>query len=125
MWEMLVLLKNEILSWFAGSGGPQFAGPVGIAQISEEVAEAGWRPLVIFAALLSLNLAIINLLPLPALDGGRIVFVALEWARGGKRVPPEREGLVHAVGFAVLIGVIVVITFFDVSRIIAGNSITN
>ncbi|MCY4624746.1 MAG: M50 family metallopeptidase [Chloroflexi bacterium] len=125
MWEMLVLLKNEILSWFAGSGGPQFAGPVGIAQISDEVAEAGWRPLVIFAALLSLNLAIINLLPLPALDGGRIVFVALEWARGGKRVPPEREGLVHAVGFAVLIGVIVIITFFDVSRIIAGNSIAN
>lgn len=125
MWEMLVLLKNEVLSWFAGAGGPQFAGPVGIAQVSEEVAEAGWRPLVIFAALLSLNLGIINLLPLPALDGGRIVFVGLEWIRGGKRVPPEREGIVHAVGFALLIGVVVVITYFDVSRIVQGNSITN
>ena len=125
MWEMLVLFKNEILSWFVGSGGPQLAGPVGIAQVSEEVAEAGWRPLVVFAALLSLNLGILNLLPLPALDGGRIVFVALEWVRGGKRVPPEREGLVHALGFAFLISVIVVITYFDLSRIIQGGSIAN
>lgn len=125
MWEMLALFKNEILSWFAGSGGPQLAGPVGIAQVSEEVAEAGWRPLIIFAALLSLNLGILNLLPLPALDGGRIVFVGLEWVRGGKRVPPEREGLVHALGFAFLIGVIVIITFYDLSRIIQGNSIAN
>ena len=125
MWEMLVLLKNEVLTWFAGTGGPQLAGPVGIAQVTKEVSEAGLRPLVIFAALLSLNLGILNLLPLPALDGGRIVFVGLEWIRGGKRVPPEREGLVHAVGFALLIGVVVVITYYDISRIIQGNSITN
>ena len=125
MWETVVLLRNEVLGWFIGSGGPQFAGPVGIAEISDEVAEAGWRPLVVFAALLSINLAIINLLPLPALDGGRIVFVALEWVRGGKRIPAHHEGLVHAVGFALLIGVIAVITYMDVSRIIQGNSITN
>lgn len=125
MWEMLVLFKNEILTWFAGSSGPQLAGPVGIAQVSDQVAEAGWRPLVVFAALLSLNLAIVNLLPLPALDGGRIVFVALEWARGGKRIPPEREGLVHAVGFALIIGAIAVITYNDVVRILSGASIAN
>ena len=125
MWETVVLLRNEVLGWFIGSGGPQLAGPVGIAEISNEVAEAGWRPLVVFAALLSINLAIINLLPLPALDGGRIVFVALEWIRGGKRIPAEREGLVHAVGFALLIGVIAVITYADVSRIVQGNSIAN
>ena len=125
MWETVSLFRNEVTSWFAGSSGPQFAGPVGIAQVSEEVAEAGWRPLLVFAALLSINLAIVNMLPLPALDGGRIVFVALEWVRGGKRIPPEREGVVHAVGFAVLIGIIAVITYFDIVRIAQGNSITN
>ena len=125
MWETVSLFRNEVTSWFAGSSGPQFAGPVGIAQVSEEVAEAGWRPLLVFAALLSINLAIVNMLPLPALDGGRIVFVALEWVRGGKRIPPEREGVVHAVGFALLIGVIAVITYFDIVRIAQGNSITN
>ena len=125
MWETVQLFRNEVTSWFAGSGGPQLAGPVGIAQVSEEVAEAGWRPLLVFAALLSINLAIVNLLPLPALDGGRIVFVALEWVRGGKRIPAEREGIVHAIGFAVLIGIIAIITFFDISRIVSGGSITN
>ena len=125
MWETVALLRNEVASWFLGSGGPQLAGPVGIAQVSEEVAEAGWRPLVAFAALLSINLAIINLLPLPALDGGRIVFVVLEWVRRGKRVSAEREGLVHALGFTLLLGAIVVITYLDINRIVQGNSIIN
>ena len=77
------------------------------------------------AALLSLNLAIINILPIPALDGGRIVFVALEWIRRGKRISPQREGLVHLVGFTLLIGSIVLISYFDIIRIIQGGSLTN
>ena len=125
MWEMLVLFRNEVAGWIIGANSPQLAGPVGIAQVTGEVAQAGWIPLVELTALLSLNLAILNILPIPALDGGRILFVAIEWVRRGKRISPEREGLVHLVGFAVLISTIVVISYFDIARIIQGNSLTN
>ena len=123
MGEILVLFRNEIFGMFIGDRNPQVAGPVGIAQISGEVARAGWVPLTELAALLSLNLAIINILPIPALDGGRVVFVLLEWVRRGKRIRPEREGLVHLVGFVVLIGFIVVVSYFDILRIIRGESL--
>ena len=123
MGEVLVLFRNEIFGMFMGNRDPQVAGPVGIAQISGEVARAGWVPLAELAALLSLNLAIINLLPIPALDGGRLVFVLLEWVRRGKRIRPEREGLVHLVGFVVLISFIVVVSYFDILRIIRGESL--
>ena len=122
-WEMGVLFRNEIASWFLDDRGPEVLGPVGIAQVTGEAVDAGWRPLVFFAALLSLNLGVVNLLPLPALDGGRIVFVLLEWVRGGRRIPPEREGVVHALGFSLLLGVIAVVTLLDVTRILQGGSV--
>ena len=75
------------------------------------------------AILLSISLAIFNILPIPALDGGRLVFVILEWLRRGKRVPPEKEGLVHLVGFAVLIGFIILISASDINNLIQGRSI--
>jgi regulator of sigma E protease len=56
------------------------------------------------------------------LDGGRIVFVALEWVRRGKRVPPEKEGLVHMIGLAVLLAGIVIITANDINRLLEGRS---
>ena len=122
MGEMLVLFRNEILSWIIGAKSPELAGPVGIAQISGEVARAGWIPLLELTALLSLNLAIINILPIPALDGGRLLFVLIEWVRRGKRISPQREALVHLMGFAVLISAIVVISYFDILRILRGES---
>ena len=72
--------------------------------------------------LLSINLAILNILPIPALDGGRLVFVVLEWIRRGKRVPPDKEGLVHLVGFVVLIGFIFLVSANDINRLIQGQS---
>jgi len=121
--ETFVLFKNEIMSWFIRGIGPQVTGPVGIAQITGEVAKAGISPLLEFAAFISINLGIINLFPLPALDGGRIVFVLLEWVRRGRRIRPEREGLIHLIGFALLIAVIVAITYQDIIRIISGESL--
>jgi regulator of sigma E protease len=56
------------------------------------------------------------------LDGGRLLFVAIEWVRRGKRVSPEREGLVHLIGFIMLIGLIVLISANDISRLIQGGS---
>ncbi len=101
-----------------------FVGFVGIYQATGEVAQrSGLNGLIDFLGLLSLNLAIVNLLPIPALDGGRLVFVLLEWLRGGKKVDPQKEGLVHLVGIMVLISFMLLITFFDVQRLLSGTSI--
>jgi len=99
-WEILILFRNEIVTWFLGAT-PQLAGPIGIAELTGEVAKAGFSALLEFTALISINLAIINLFPFPGLDGGRLVFVSLEWVRRGKRIPPQKEGLVHLIGFIV------------------------
>jgi regulator of sigma E protease len=101
---------------------------VGIGQLTGEIAvadaslDAKIITFVTLAATLSFSLAILNILPIPALDGGRIFFVLVEIARRGKRISPEREGLVHLVGFAILIGLIAVISVQDIARIIRGES---
>ena len=121
--ETFVLFKNAIISLFIGTVSLQLAGPVGIAQMTGEVARAGISPLLEFAAFLSINLAIINIFPLPALDGGRIVFVLLEWIRRGKRISPKTEGLIHGIGFVLLMAAILAITYQDIIRIISGESL--
>ena len=122
-WEILRLLQQEISSWISGTRAPQLSGPVGIAQVTGEVTQqGGLRGWLVLSILFSINLAVLNLLPIPMLDGGRLVFVGLEWVRGGKRVPPEREGLVHLIGFIVLIGFILIITYQDITRLIQGVS---
>ena len=68
------------------------------------------------AILLSANLGVMNLLPLPALDGGRLVFLAVEAVRG-KRIPPEKEGYVHLVGIALLMVLMVFVMYNDIQRI--------
>jgi regulator of sigma E protease len=104
----------------------QIAGPIGMGQITNEALEASplptWVTLTRIAIVLSLNLALLNLFPLPALDGGRLLFVAIEILRGGRRIAPEKEGLVHLVGFLVLIGFMFVVAFYDVDRILDGRS---
>ena len=121
--ETFVLFKNGIISMIIGATSVEIAGPVGIAQITGEVAQAGISPLLEFAAFLSINLAIINIFPLPALDGGRIAFVLLEWVRRGKRIAPKTEGLVHLIGFSLLIAAMLAITYQDIIRIINGESL--
>ena len=107
------------------AGVDDMAGPVGMAQIIGEVKEqaAPYGPLVVainmvnLAMLLSVNLGVINLLPLPALDGGRLVFLLVEAVRG-KPVPPEKEGMVHFAGFVLLMVLMVFVMFNDISRLI-------
>lgn len=98
------------------------AGPVGIAQIVIEAFKRGLVPVLWIAAVLSLNLAVLNILPIPALDGGRLFFILIELITR-KKVDPKYETMAHAVGLAVLLGLILLITFFDISRLIAGRSI--
>lgn len=121
--DMLALGKNEIEGWFIRGVAPPLAGPVGIAQMTGEVVKVGLPPVLEWTALISMNFAIVNLFPLPALDGGRIAFLLIEAIRRGKRVPPEKEGLVHLVGFALLILLSVIITYQDILRIVHGESL--
>jgi len=122
-WEVLILFRNEMFGWFVKGTSPQLTGPIGIAQLTGEVAKSGISSLLEFTSLISISLGIFNLFPFPGLDGGRILFVALEWIRRGKRISPKKEGLIHFVGFVMLIMLIVVITYFDVLRIVHGESI--
>ena len=107
-----------IVQMVTGQIKPQVAGPVGIVKITGEVAQSvpdlGWWPILSLTAILSLNLAIVNILPFPALDGGRIVLILVEVLRGGKRLKPEREGIINFVGMALLLTLMVVITVSDV-----------
>ena len=105
---------------------PGFAGPIGIAQITGQVVdEFGFASVFQIAGLLSVSLGILNLLPIPALDGGRLLFILIEIARGGKKLPPSVEGKTHLIGFALLLVLILIISYRDVLKILSGDSILN
>ena len=123
IWSILSFTWGGITEGVATRSNPGITGPVGIAHATGEVVEElGVSWIFRIAALLSVSLGVVNLLPIPALDGGRIVFVVLEFLRRGKRVSPEREGLIHLVGFVVIIGLIVAITYSDILKIVNGES---
>ncbi len=96
------------------------AGPIGIAQLTGTVVTFGPPAILSFVSLLSLNLAIINILPIPALDGGRLLFILFEGIFG-KKVDRRIEGYAHTVGMAILLGLILLITLHDVFRILTGQ----
>ena len=131
--DLVILTKNGITGIVIDSGNPQLSGPatvgpIGIGQLTGEISTsdadivAKITTLANLAAALSLSLAVINILPIPALDGGRIFFVLIEIVRGGRRISPEREGLVHLAGMAVLLGFIALISVQDVLRILRGET---
>lgn len=91
------------------------AGPIGIAVLTGKVVDMGLIYVIQFAALLSLNLAVINFLPIPALDGGRVVFLVLEKIRG-KAVNPRIENIIHMTGFALLMLLVILVTVNDISK---------
>lgn len=121
--ETFQLLRTEVLSWVVGRTTPQLGGPVAIVQMAGEVAQAGPGPLLAFAGFISINLAIMNILPLPGLDGGRLFFVALEAVRRGRRISPQRERLVHFFGFVFLLALLVVVSYYDLVRLASGDSL--
>lgn len=94
----------------------EVGGPVMIAKMVGEAAEVGWVYLLRLTAIISVNLGIINLVPFPALDGGRILFLGIELVRG-KPVDPEKEGIVHFIGFVLLMALIVLILYKDIVSI--------
>lgn len=92
------------------------SGPVGIYDATDQVVQTGFTNFVMWTAILSINLGIVNLLPLPALDGGRLIFVGLEGVRG-KPIDPQKEGIVHFIGFALLMLLMLVVTWNDIQRL--------
>lgn len=93
------------------------AGPIGIAGLVGDAAEFGFTSLMLFTAMISLNLAVINLLPIPALDGGRLVFVAIE-AVTRREIPPVWAARVNLFGFAFLMLLMIAVTYGDILRIL-------
>lgn len=108
--QKLVLLQFKL---------DDLGGPVRTAQVSAEFAKMGLSYLISWAATLSLYLGIFNLLPIPALDGSRLLFMGLEALRG-KPIDPNRESMVHFVGFALLMLLMVAVTYNDILRLIKG-----
>lgn len=108
--KMLVTLQ---LGW------DDLGGPVRIVEFTGEAASYGIETLISWAAILSLYLGIFNLLPFPALDGSRLVFIGIEAIRG-KPVDPNRESLVHFIGFALIMVLMVVVTYNDILRLFKG-----
>ena len=124
IWDILNLTRSGIVQGVSTGSNPGFAGPVGIAQATGEgVDRLGFAWIFQLTALLSISLGIINILPIPALDGGRLTFVLIEWVRRGKRISPQREGLVHLIGFAIVISFVVTMSYFDIVRLVSGESL--
>ncbi|MFA1820641.1 RIP metalloprotease RseP [Virgibacillus oceani] len=92
------------------------SGPVGIYDATDQVVQSGFMSFLMWTAMLSINLGIINLVPLPALDGGRLMFVGLEAIRG-KPIAQEKEGLFHIIGFAFLMLLMIIVTWNDIQRL--------
>lgn len=95
----------------------QMSGPVGVTTAIGQASSIGWKSLFLLVAFITLNLGVFNLLPLPAVDGGRLVFLLIELVRR-KPIGARYEGVVHAVGFMLLIGLMVFVTVNDVIKLI-------
>lgn len=120
----LVQLVRSLFDSSVAAPAGGVAGPIGIARgTGEIIQQQGAIGFWSWTAVLSINLFLFNLLPIPALDGSRILFALLELVRRGKRVPPEKEALVHAVGFAMLMCLMVLISFSDIINAISGRSV--
>ncbi|MDQ0350658.1 regulator of sigma E protease [Alkalibacillus filiformis] len=116
-YDITVLIINALGQLVTGQLSlDALAGPVGIYSATDDVVQTGFLNFLMWTAMLSINLGIINLLPLPALDGGRLMFIGLEAIRG-KPVDPQKEGVVHFIGFALLMLLMIVVTWNDIERL--------
>lgn len=113
--SMFVDFVSGVIS--SGNVPDSVAGPVGIAQLTHGFVQEGFIPILRFVAILSLSLAVINILPFPALDGGRLLFVVFE-AILGRRVNQKWESYIHAIGYALIILLILAVTYSDISRLL-------
>ncbi|MBT9172661.1 MAG: Regulator of sigma-W protease RasP [Syntrophomonadaceae bacterium] len=112
----LDLITGSILQMVTGRVPPDLVGPVGIIQIVGEVARTGIVNLLFLSAIISINLGLLNILPIPALDGSKLIFLLVEALRG-RPVDPRKESFIHFVGFALLILLMIIVTYHDLLRL--------
>lgn len=117
--RILVVTFVGIVGALLGQGTSEILGPVGISQQIGEASRLGLDYLLVLAAILSANLGLLNLLPIPALDGSRLAFLLVEAVRG-RPVDPEKEGWIHFVGFALMMLLLLAVTYRDVLRLTVG-----
>lgn len=108
---------------FHGRSPQDVSGPVGVFAVTTQASKAGILPLINLLGIISVNLAILNIIPFPALDGGRLLFIMIE-AIFGKKVAPKFESIVHSVGMIILLFAILAITIKDVRGLISAGSIS-
>ncbi|MDP2736944.1 MAG: site-2 protease family protein, partial [bacterium] len=115
-WAIIMAFYELIKSLTLGQGvTADLSGPVGIATLTGQVARLGFVYLLQFTALLSINLAVINFFPFPALDGGRVLFLIIEKIKRSP-VKAEVEGAIHNIGFVLLMALILMVTFLDIAK---------
>ena len=114
------MIWDSLVDMLSGRYGVEsVSGPVGITQEIGKAAKAGLNTLLYMCVVISMNLGIFNLLPIPALDGGRLAFRIIEAIRGGKPLKPEWEGYIHMIGILVLLALMILISFKDVLNLFA------
>lgn len=125
------MFANALTSQLSGYGqlirhpkeyGASVSGPIGMERAASAYQDLGWGPYLDLAAMISVALGLLNLLPFPALDGGRAVFIIAEMLRG-RPVEPEKEAFVHVTGFAVLITLMAFVAYHDISNIVTGKGV--
>lgn len=114
-WNFTIQLITDLGQMITGKQKAEISGPIGIVQIVGQTAKQGIPQLMILAILLNINLGLLNLLPVPVLDGGWIVILLIEAVRG-KPLPPEARGIAQFIGLALLLLLMVFATFKDISR---------
>lgn len=124
-WTTVVVtgFAQIIMGLFKGEVPQEIAGPVGIYALTAQAASYGILALINFVGILSVNLMILNILPFPALDGGRLVFIVIE-SFIGRKVLPRVENIIHAVGMAILLLLLLAITYKDIRRLIEAGGIS-
>ena len=119
---MIKLVWNSLGDIVSGEFGiSQLSGPIGVTEtISNAVQTTNYKGLLLILAIITVNLGVFNLLPLPALDGGRIFFMIIELFRG-KPINQKVEGIIHGVGMALLMLLMVIVAYNDIVRLITGG----
>ncbi len=114
--RLMVFIVASLKFLFSGHIGIEsFSGPVGIIQVIDETAKVGLMPLLYLTGFMSANIGFVNLLPIPGLDGSKIIFLLYEGLRG-KPIDRKKEGFITMIGFAFLLGLFILITYNDISR---------
>lgn len=122
VWRLIVAIAVAIggilMSLVTHASLPEgIAGPVGIAKLTAQAVSLGFLSVLQFVIFLSVNLGLINIVPFPALDGGRLAFLAVEILRGGKKVKPMVENAIHSLGFLLLLAFIFAVTYRDIVKL--------